>query len=123
VRPWRAVLRAIRVAAARFGMMEATGERLWEPELYRLKGETLAGAGDVAAAEYQLTRALDVARERERDGRLMELRAGTSLALFWAGRERRREAHDLLAPIQGRFAAGCDVPGLRDAKALLDVLQ
>jgi predicted ATPase len=108
---------------AAVGMMEATGERLWEPELYRLKGETLAGAGDVAAAEYQLTRALDVARERERGGTLMELRARTSLARLWAGRDRRREAHDLLAPIQGRFAEGCDMPDLRDAKALLDVLR
>jgi predicted ATPase len=108
---------------AAVGTMEATGERLWEPELYRLKGETLAGAGDVAAAEYQLTRALDVARKRERGGALMALRAGTSLARLWVGRDRRREACDLLAPIRGRFAEGCDMPDLRDAKALLDVLR
>ena len=38
------------------------------------------------------------------------------------GPDRRREAHDLLAPIHGWFAKDCEMPDLRVAKALLDVL-
>jgi predicted ATPase len=101
-------------------MMEATGERLWEPELYRLRGMALASAGDAAGAEGWLVRALALARERQ--NRLSELRAGTDLARLWARQDRRQDAHDLLVRIYAWFTEGFNTPDLREAKALLDAL-
>jgi hypothetical protein len=46
-----------------------------------------------------------------------------SLALLWAEQDRRREAHDLLAPIYDWFTEGFDVADLEDARALLHALQ
>jgi predicted ATPase len=40
-----------------------------------------------------------------------------------AGREKRAEAHDLLASVYGWFTEGFGTPDLRDAKALLDELR
>jgi hypothetical protein len=38
----------------------------------------------------------------------------------WVGQGRRREGHDLLAPVYGWFTEGFDTADLKDAKALLD---
>jgi predicted ATPase len=51
------------------------------------------------------------------------LRAATSLARLWAGQDRRREAHDLLAPVYGWFTEGFDTADLKNAKALLEELS
>jgi predicted ATPase len=45
-----------------------------------------------------------------------------ALARLWAEKGRRREAHDLLAPVYGWFTEGFDTPDLVDAKALLEAL-
>jgi predicted ATPase len=51
------------------------------------------------------------------------LRASTSLARLWRDQGRSTEAHDLLAPVYGRFTEGLDTLDLQDAKALLDGLR
>jgi predicted ATPase len=45
-----------------------------------------------------------------------------SLSRLWQRQGKRREAHELLAPIYGWFTEGFDTPDLREAKALLDAL-
>jgi predicted ATPase len=97
--------------------VERTGERWFEAELHRLKGE-LVLIGNQAGAEACFQRALAVARAQS--ARAWELRAATSLARLWAGQGRRIEAHGLLAPIYGWFTEGFDTADLKDAKALLD---
>ena len=52
----------------------------------------------------------------------LELRAATSLARLWAGQGRRRESHNLLAPVYGWFTEGFDTADLKDTNALLDEL-
>lgn len=37
--------------------------------------------------------------------------------------DRRQEAHDLLTPVYGWFMEGFDTADLKDAKALLEVLE
>jgi predicted ATPase/class 3 adenylate cyclase len=99
----------------------ASGERWFEAELYRLKGELLvSAAGDRATAEACFIHAMAVAREQS--AKLWELRTATSLARLWAEDSRRAEARELLAPVYGWFMEGFDTPDLREAKALLDVL-
>jgi predicted ATPase len=118
------------IAAASEGMapMERTGERVWESELHRLKGElTLqSGVGSLQSgaqqeAEQCFLRALDVARHRQ--AKSPELRAATSLGRLWQRQGKGGEAHKLLAEIYGWFTEGFDTADLRTAKALLEELQ
>ncbi len=97
---------------------DATDERWFEAELHRQKGEWLIAHRPESheEAEACFHRAIAVAQKQQ--ARLWELRAATSLARLWQNR-RRREAHDLLAPVCGVFNEGFDTPDLKRAKALL----
>jgi class 3 adenylate cyclase/predicted ATPase len=107
---------------AALACIEAGGERWYEPELHRLRGELLLRASrdgsDEAGVAFQ--RAIDVACVA--NTRWFELRAATSLARLRAERGERDQAHDLLAPVLGRFTEGFDTVHLQEAKALLDGL-
>jgi predicted ATPase len=46
-----------------------------------------------------------------------------SLARLWCRQDRRGEARNLLAPINGWFTEGFDAPVLKETKALLDELH
>ena len=101
-----------------------TGERWSAPELERLAGIAFSrssdGSLDPEQGEQHLRRAVVIANESGL--RLAELRAATSLARLWADQGRRTEAHDLLAPVYGRFTEGFDTLNLKEAKALLEAL-
>ena len=99
------------------------GERLYEAEVHRIRGELLLHrqAPDPAAAEACFAEALAVAREQE--ARSWELRAATSLARMWRQRGRREDARALLEPIYLWFTEGFDTADLQDAKSLLDQLS
>ncbi|MBI3390069.1 MAG: hypothetical protein HY027_20245, partial [Deltaproteobacteria bacterium] len=94
-------------------------ERMFIPELLRLRGELRAAAAgaDVATVEASFTEAITLAREI--GTKLVELRATTSLARFLARHGRTDEARALLAPLYATFTEGFDTPDLQDAKALL----
>jgi class 3 adenylate cyclase/predicted ATPase len=101
--------------------VQATGERWFEAELHRIRGElSLSSVAGNATAEECFGRAITAAREQE--ARTFELRAATSLSRLWAGRGRSQEARDLLAPVYAWFTEGFDTQDLQDAKALLDEL-
>ena len=98
------------------------GERRWEAELYRLKGELLMRqtVPDKRQAESCFQQAMAIARNQQ--AKSFELRAATSLARLWHQQGKRLEAHDLLAPVYGWFTEGFDTADLQEAKALLDAL-
>jgi predicted ATPase len=100
-----------------------SGERFWEAELQRLKGQLLlqADAGNEGEAEACFHRAIEIARSQK--ARSWELRASTSLARLWRSQGKAGDAHDLLAPIYDWFTEGFDTADLKDAKALLDELR
>jgi class 3 adenylate cyclase/predicted ATPase len=103
------------------GLVQETGERYVEAEIHRLQGNILLatdGAGTPAERCYSL--ALEAARTQ--GARSLELRASTDLARMWAARGERRRAHELLAPVYGRFTEGFDTLDLKEAKRLLDEL-
>jgi predicted ATPase len=52
-----------------------------------------------------------------------QLRASTRLARLWRDQGKRADAYDLLAPIYGWFTEGFDTPELKEAKALLEILN
>jgi len=99
---------------------ERTGERWFEAELYRHKGQLLLRQGRIEAAEGLYRKALSIAVEQE--AKLWELRAATSLARLRRDQGRHAEARDLLAPVYGWFTEGFDTPDLKEAKAVLDEL-
>jgi predicted ATPase len=104
-------------------MVEATEERWWEAELYRLQGTLLlqssrADAGRAAAGFQQ---ALEVARRQQ--ARALELRAALSLARLWQAQGQRAAARQLLAEIYGWFTEGFDTADLQAAKSLLAELE
>src|SRR5262247_278332 len=101
-----------------------TGERCYEAELYRLKGELLLQAGQspttLVDVEERFRQAVAVARRQQ--AKALELRAATSLGRLWQQQGKRAEARQMLAEVYGWFTEGLDTADLREAKALLDAL-
>jgi hypothetical protein len=106
---------------------EKNGERWFDAELYRMRGELLlkhdAHAEPKAedGAESCFRQALDIARAQE--ARWWELRTTVSLARLLTKQGRRDEARAMLAEIYGWFTEGFDTADLKDAKALLEELS
>ena len=95
-------------------------ERCHLAEVLRLKGWMLQRQGKLAAAEENYLASLNVAREQQ--AKSWELRTSTSLARLWQSQGKRKEAHDLLAPVYNWFTEGFDTKDLIEAKALLEEL-
>jgi class 3 adenylate cyclase/tetratricopeptide (TPR) repeat protein len=100
--------------------IEATGERVWEAELHRMKGLVLLAQDRLGEAQTSLQQAVRIARHQQ--AKSLELRASVNLARIWAEDRRRAEARDLLEPVYCWFTEGFDTADLRQAKALLDEL-
>jgi predicted ATPase len=101
-------------------LVDTTGERWYESELYRLKGTLLLqhSSDNQADAETCFTQAIAIAQNQQ--AKSWELRAATSLARLWQQQGKRQEVYDLLAPVYGCFTEGFDTADLKDAKTLLD---
>ena len=113
---------ALHVLDETFDMVEATGERYAEAELYRLKGELLhKQAADTRVVESHFLRALAIARQQE--AKSPELRVALSLSKLRQQQGRSKEALALLAEIYGWFTEGFSTPDLIEAKALLEELS
>ncbi len=120
----------LRLVADALTRVERTGERKFEAELFRLKGELLLSQVEAKVkteagrcyhdAETCLQRALEVGRRQR--AKSWELRAATSLSHLWQKQGKPDKATKLLQEIYGWFTEGFDTADLRDAKALLDAL-
>ena len=93
-------------------------ERFFYAEILRLKGWMLSVQGDLEGAERNFLASLDWSRRQQ--AKMWELRTSTSLARLWQSQGKRRDAHELLAPVYGWFTEGFDTEDLLEAKALLD---
>jgi predicted ATPase/class 3 adenylate cyclase len=106
-----------------FSTVEHNSERLFEAELYRLKGraiERLGGANAVRDCTALLERALGTARQHE--ARSLELRAANDLALVLRSQRKRDAALAVLEPICSSFTEGADTDDLVAARATLATL-
>jgi len=109
--------------------VERTGERLFEAELYRIKGQLSLQSEQVKAsqgksieeAERCFLKAIEVARRQQ--AKSLELRASTSLSRLRLQQGRKQQARGLLAEIYGWFTEGFDTADLKEAKALLEELD
>jgi predicted ATPase len=113
---------ALSVLAEALALVQRSGDRYWEAELHRLKGEMLLiqAIPDKAQAETCFQQVLAMARRQQ--AKSLELRAAMSLSRLWQQQDKRTAAYQLLAPIYGWFTEGFDTADLQDAKALLDAL-
>ena len=72
-------------------IVQETGERYFESELYRLHGELLLRRGEPQAdVEANFQRAIEISRWQE--ARSLELRAAMSLARLWQSQGKQKEA-------------------------------
>jgi len=103
-------------------LVPVIGDRNYEAELHRLKGELLLmrDAGNTAEAERCFRSAIEIARRQ--GGKALELRATTSLSRLLPDTGRRDEARAMLGEIYNWFTEGFDTADLKDAKSLLDEL-
>jgi predicted ATPase len=132
----------LRVLEDALAVIHRNGERYYEAELFRLRGELLlnqsagravfrAVAGgntvfetepsSVAIAEYCFNESIKIAQQQ--NALSLELRAVTSLAHLYQTQDRCEEARAILAGILDRFTEGFATIDLRDARALLEELS
>jgi TOMM system kinase/cyclase fusion protein len=115
------------VVAEALAVVDKTGERWWEAELYRLKGElTLQSkvprlrSKVEQEAEECFQKATEIAQQQS--AKSLELRTAMSLSRLWQQQGKKDEARQLLAEIYGWFSEGFDTKDLQEAKALLEGL-
>jgi predicted ATPase len=137
--------------AEALAFVDKTGERLYEAELYRLRGElTLQSQASLeqvsdksqagqdksentnpqpltpnpraeAEAEACFHKAIEISRKQQ--AKSLELRAAVSLSRLWQQQGKQKEAHDMLAELYGWFTEGFDTKDLQEAETLLAELQ
>jgi adenylate cyclase len=119
------------VLAEALTVVDKSGERFYEAELYRLKGtltlqSTVQGPKSKVEEEAEecFLKAIDIARTQQ--AKSLELRAAMSLvrlrqhqAQDHVPRIRLAEVHRMLSEIYGWFTEGFDTADLKAAKALL----
>jgi predicted ATPase len=121
--------------------VDKTGERYYEAELYRLKGELTLQKFKVQGSEFQVTspqsptpshqaeaeaeacflKAIDIARRQQ--AKSLELRAVMSLSRLWQQQGKKDAARQMLADIYNWFTEGFDTADLKDASVLLEQLS
>ncbi|MBI3757848.1 MAG: AAA family ATPase [Deltaproteobacteria bacterium] len=132
-------------------LMQKTGDRWCEAELYRLRGtlmlQSKTSLGQVsgksqasqdksedastqhptpntkaeAEAEAYFHKAIEIARRQQ--AKSWELRATTSLARLWQSQGKPHAARDTLSAIYNWFTEGFDTRDLQEAKTLLNELS
>ena len=134
-------------------LMDKTGARLGEAELYRLRGELVLQSGirgpasEVTNSPESSVQGLESSKTksqilnpnsraeaedcflksievaRKQQARSLELRAAVSLTRLWQRQDKKEEAHTLLSGVYNWFTEGFDTKDLQEAKALLDELS
>jgi predicted ATPase len=120
-------------------LVDKTGDRRWEAEVYRLKGQLTLQKWLVLSGQFSGTdpcsllpdpqgeaeacflKAIEVARRQS--AKSLELRATVCLARLWRQQGKTTEAHQLLFEVYHWFTEGFDTKDLQEAKALLDELS
>jgi predicted ATPase/DNA-binding winged helix-turn-helix (wHTH) protein len=90
------------------------------PELFLAKGQVLLSgeSPDNTSAEECFEEAIELAYQQR--ALSFELRAGLELARLWIDRGQTQRAHELIAPIYGRFTEGFATPDLIVAKQTIE---
>jgi class 3 adenylate cyclase/predicted ATPase len=108
---------------AQLATIEQTGERWFEAEVNRMRGELLLRLEppDHTGAEAAYARAIEIARSQQT--RTFELRAALSLAKLYHATGRIEVVRELLGPALVGFSVGPELPELAEAERLLAEVQ
>jgi predicted ATPase len=125
--------------AEALALADRTEERVYDPELYRLKGQLTLQSQvpspksqvdnpqsairnpQLEEAEACFLKAIEIARGQQ--AKSWELRAVTSLARLWLRQGKKAEARQRLAEVYGWFTEGFATADLQEAGALLAEVQ
>jgi class 3 adenylate cyclase/predicted ATPase/energy-coupling factor transporter ATP-binding protein EcfA2 len=112
---------ALAILDAQVVSIEQTGERWFEAEVHRARGEVLTRRQrpDVAAAEAAFLHSIEIARRQ--GTRTFELRAALSLAKLCRTIGHGQVGCDLLAPGLAGFKPGSELPEVEEAQRLLSL--
>jgi class 3 adenylate cyclase/predicted ATPase len=110
-----------RTIAEAEAIMNRTGERNYEGELRRLKGELYWRNGRIEEAESQFCDALDIARRQK--AKVVELRATISYARFLAAQSQPDRACAMLSSVEAWFDEGRGGHDLVTAEAAIAALR
>ena len=136
----------VQILTEALGLIQTTGERTWEAECHRLRGELLlsdergtrnderqkktAKMSSVQHSSFSIHRfeeagtcfrqALEIARQQE--AKSLELRAALSLARLWRGQGKSDDARQILEESYDWFSEGFNTPDLQEAEAFLKSL-
>jgi predicted ATPase len=104
-------------------VIERTGERWFDAELHRTRGEILVkqNPADPTPAEAAFLTAIAIAQQQK--ARSFELRAALSLAKLYQSTGRAGDAHAVLAPVLEGFAPTPEFPEIAEAQTLLTALK
>jgi len=133
------------VLAEALALVDKTGERWCEAELYRIKGEltlqkeargwrleTSSSFPQASSPKPQVSqvvlreaetcflKAIEVAQHQQ--AKSLELRAVMSLSRLWQQQGKKEEAQQMLAEIYSWFTEGFDTKDLQEAKTMLEEL-
>ena len=114
----------LRLMATAVPELQRSGERWWEAELYRIKGELLFASTDTgleSEAEQYFHKAVMVSRQQA--AKSLELRATMSLCRLWQQQGKTEDARELLSGIYGWFTEGFATGDLREAKTFLEAVS
>lgn len=95
-------------------LVELTGERQWQAELYRVRSIMDMLQGNDEKAGDNLMKALEIARRQ--NAKSWELRAAIGLAHLWQKQGKANEARQVVKDVYTWFSEGFDTPELQEAR-------
>jgi predicted ATPase/DNA-binding winged helix-turn-helix (wHTH) protein len=101
--------------------MKRKGQLLFIPEFRRLEGDIWAARGETVAGEALAAYQHAIQLAHEQSALAWELRAATSMTLFYRNRDPEK-ANSILLPVYQRYTEGHETIDLVAAKQLLDEL-
>lgn len=123
------IARGLAAIEESISLAEKTGERWFEAEAYRVKGElNLLQAkqvgqtmGDSQSPERCFSTSIEIARQQ--GAKMLELRSVMSLCKLWQSQGRGKEGIQMLSGIVNQFTEGLETNDLRQANAMLGELD
>jgi predicted ATPase len=102
---------------------ERTGDRAFEAELHRVRGEMLLKRDPLNPAPAEEAFQTAIAVSKQQTTRSFELRAAFALAKLYQSSGRLADAHAVLAPALEGFAPTPEMPEIAEAQALMERLE
>jgi predicted ATPase len=114
---------ALELADQAIDEVERTGERWWQAEALRIKGEVLLAGAPARCAEAEDCFQTALTCAQRQGARFWQLRAAQSMARLWFKEQRPAEAQRALEAVYETLTDGFELPDLIEARALLAEIE